>query len=183
MFSVLGKNESRSCGKLPLNDCKTANSVELCYCTGPLCNGNRPEISVDDTESDEQRARRLEDEKEERDTTKIWRNGETDDEDLLGRSNHPDIDGMQDDTGDFGSGNNELPPGVIEQYTTTPKPTLIPNLRPDSRTTTPKSTSGASATAGRVLYAFNIPFTISTFSTIAGVVPILFLSLLRCASI
>lgn len=84
-LNTIGKNESRSCGRLPLNDCKTANSVELCYCTGALCNGNRPEILLEETESDERLRTQLEDEKEERETRKIWQKGETDDEDLLGR--------------------------------------------------------------------------------------------------
>lgn len=180
---VPGKNESRSCGKFPLNDCKTANSVEVCYCTGVLCNGNRPDIVLEDTESDERQRSQLEDEKEERETRKIWQKGETDDEDLLG-PHHLDIDGMQDDTGDIGSG-SEPPPGVIHQYTSTPKPTLIPNIRPDTRTTTPKSVSGApGSVVGRVLgsFDFRIPFTsITVFKSpnLASLVPLLLLQLIQ----
>lgn len=69
---------------------------------------------------------------------------------------------MQDDTGDYGSG-SEPPPGVIPHYTSTPKPTLIPNIRPDTRTTTPASTSGAPAST-------IISVTVSNF---ASLVPLL----------
>ncbi|ODN00685.1 hypothetical protein Ocin01_06002 [Orchesella cincta] len=174
LLRIHGRNESRSCFKHPLNDCKTANSVEFCYCTGALCNQHRPEILLEESESDERQRAQLEDEKEERETRKIWQKGETDDEDLLG-PHHVDIDGMQDDIGDYGSG-SEPPPGVIHQYTSTPKPTLIPNLRPDTRTTTPKSTSGAPGSTIVMLSAFNIPctsITIPATALVASLVPLL----------
>ncbi|CAL8100583.1 unnamed protein product [Orchesella dallaii] len=173
LLRIHGRNESRSCFKHPLNDCKTANSVEFCYCTGALCNDNRPEILLEETESDERQRAQLEDEKEERETRKIWQKGETDDEDLLG-PHHVDIDGMQDD-GDYGSG-SEPPPGVIHQYTSTPKPILRPNIRPDTRTTTPKSTSGAPGSTIVMLSAFTIPctyITIPTTALLSSLVPLI----------
>lgn len=141
------------------------------------CNGHRPDILLEESESDERLRTQLEDEKDERETHKIWQKGETDDEDLLG-PHHVDIDGMQDDTGDYGSG-SEPPPGVILQYTSTPKPTLIPNIRPDPKTTTPKSVSGAPGTSIVRLSsttAFRIPFTsiiIPTSAALVSLVPLL----------
>lgn len=85
---------------------------------------------------------------------------------------------MQDDTGDYGSG-SEPPPGVIPHYTSTPKPTLIPNIRPDTRTTTPASTSGAPASTStrsiKALFRLRVPFTIISVTTpnFASLVPLL----------
>ncbi|ERL84360.1 uncharacterized protein LOC125505428 [Dendroctonus ponderosae] len=48
---------SRSCEAIELNDCKTANSIEFCYCTKDLCNSMSP---PDDEEDDEEQAKNIE---------------------------------------------------------------------------------------------------------------------------
>lgn len=146
-----GANVSRSCAQFEFNECKVANSKELCFCKGSLCNGEKASISPEgglsvplsrsagESTSSEERSRdTLLDEQEESESRKFWQKGETDDEDLLE---------MADDTGS-GNGNEPYPPGVIDAYVTTPKPTLVPNIRGDKpKTTLPPPTSG-SATVG-----------------------------------
>ncbi|CAG7821808.1 unnamed protein product, partial [Allacma fusca] len=56
---------SRTCVNLAINDCKVANAVEYCYCSGALCNGEKNYTSTDDTAG-------------------YWNRDITDDEDLLG---------------------------------------------------------------------------------------------------
>ncbi|CAH0562039.1 unnamed protein product [Brassicogethes aeneus] len=45
---TIGMSVKRTCEKLKLNDCQTANNVEYCYCTKDLCNGDKLLETTDD---------------------------------------------------------------------------------------------------------------------------------------
>ncbi|OXA50716.1 hypothetical protein Fcan01_14126 [Folsomia candida] len=153
-----GTNVSRTCAQFQFNTCRVANAKELCFCTGPLCNDEKANMIIfadsegsqqaaaagvppspqpstssstsslggGESVSSEERSRdTLAEEQEESESRKFWQKGETDDEDLLE---------MADDTGSS---------GVIDAYTTTPKPTLVPNIRGDRVKTTPPPTTTA----------------------------------------
>lgn len=40
----------RSCEEVFIDDCQKANSIEYCYCTGNLCNGNTIQLTPLDDE-------------------------------------------------------------------------------------------------------------------------------------
>ena len=73
-----------------------ANSIEYCYCSGDLCNGEQPKRPILSS------AERKDDDLE---NGGYWKEGITDDEDLLGpNSNHPE--GSGDGHGDSSSEHN-----------------------------------------------------------------------------
>jgi len=85
---------SRTCSPVKLDDCKIANSIELCYCSDALCNSDKVTMKASAVKTAEETTR----------TSRHFHEGETDDEDLLTSSDHHHQHYRDDDQAETGSG-------------------------------------------------------------------------------